>query len=315
MALEMSTIGNDTELGIILNRDFLSLRTHYIEVGPDKICLPGRFEKYYEGYKNFKVHDDDVFILAFPKTGSRWTQELAWLLLNDLDYDAARDTMLYIRSPLLELNAVFDDGRIPLDHLTNIVNSPSPRCIRTHLHWSMLPHEITSGEKEPKIIVVLRGIEDTCVSLFHQSNILEGYTGTFDDFCKLFLGGKVPNGPYWKHVLGMWEQRNRRNIMFITYKEMLDDLETVVRNVAAFLGKHLSDDQVQSLVEYLHFDNLKKCKGFNMDSVKKIKETGINPFIRSGKVDGHKNIMLPDVIEEFKKQREANLKGTGLILE
>ncbi|KAF5283322.1 hypothetical protein FQA39_LY17346 [Lamprigera yunnana] len=316
MAVEIRNIGSDTELGAILNRDFLgNRRSHYIEVGIDKICLPGKFEEYYEAFKNFEVRDDDVFVCAFPKTGSRWTQEMIWLLQNNFNYDVARNTALPHRSRLLEVDAIFDKKLEEIEQLQLYNDFESPRFFKTHLHWSMLPDDITSGKKKCKIIVVIRGVEDTCTSLFYQSKIVEGYTGTFDNLCKLFLGGKVPNGPYWKHVLGMWEQRHRPNIMFLKYKEMLEDLEGSIRKVAKFLNKDVSDDEVKTLADYLKFDNLKKCKGFTMEFLDYFKDKECNPFARSGKLNDHKNKMSASIIEEFRKQRKENLEGTGLTLE
>jgi len=35
-------------------------------------------------------------------TGTTWTQEMAWLLLNDLDYETAKNVLQTERSPFLE---------------------------------------------------------------------------------------------------------------------------------------------------------------------------------------------------------------------
>jgi hypothetical protein len=40
-----------------------------------------------------------------------------------------------------------------------------------------------------QIIYVARNVKDTCVSYYHHCKLLEGYTGSFEDYCKLFLGG------------------------------------------------------------------------------------------------------------------------------
>ncbi|KAF5276456.1 hypothetical protein FQA39_LY06525 [Lamprigera yunnana] len=274
--------------------------------------MPETFQEYVERLKNFEVRDDDVFVLGFPKSGCRWTKELAWLLLNDLDYDSARKTLLYKRAPFLELSAVAKHKGISRHNYFQFMNDlKSPRCIMSHLHWCMLPEDITAGNKNPKMIVVLRGIEDICTSYYYHSQAMWGYNGTFDEFCELFLRGEVNYGPYWSYVLDIWEQRERPNIMFLRYSKMLEDFEATVRSVATFLGRNLSNYQIQTLVEYLKFDNLKKCPGFNMEVLK----MDINPFIRSGKVDGYKNVMSLDVIEKFKRQKSKNLKDTNLTLE
>jgi estrone sulfotransferase len=40
-----------------------------------------------------------------------------------------------------------------------------------------------------QIIYVARNAKDTCVSYYHHCKILEGYSGSFDNYCKLFIGG------------------------------------------------------------------------------------------------------------------------------
>ncbi|KAK4877394.1 hypothetical protein RN001_009900 [Aquatica leii] len=312
MSVYMKVIGNDSKLGKILNRDFLGERSRYIEVGTEKIMLPGKFEEYYERIKDFEVRDDDVYILAFPKTGSRWVQEMVWLLLNNLDFKKACEVSLDLRSPLLELEAIFENLVGDFHYFDAVVNLESPRCIRSHLIWPLLPTAISNGTKQPKIIVILRDPEDICTSYYYQAKGIEGYSGNWNDFCELFLGGKVPFGPFWKHVLSFWEQRHRPNIMFVSYKKMKADLIGNIRNVASFLGKKLSEEDVIRMHEHLTFDNLKKSEGFNMEHLIKIKKVDVNPFIRTGVVGGHKNVMSPEVIEAFKQQREHYLTGTDL---
>jgi len=40
-----------------------------------------------------------------------------------------------------------------------------------------------------QIIYVARNAKDTCVSYYHHCRILEGYSGSFENYCKLFIGG------------------------------------------------------------------------------------------------------------------------------
>lgn len=74
------------------------------------------------------------------------------------------------------------------DSVSFVDNLKSPRFIKTHLPWPLLPVSIRNGEKNPKIIYVCRNAKDACVSYYHHCILLEGYKGNFDDFCTLFLG-------------------------------------------------------------------------------------------------------------------------------
>lgn len=53
-------------------------------------------------FLNFEVRPDDVFVVTFMKCGTTWMQECAWLLMNNLDYDKSKETVVMLRSPFLE---------------------------------------------------------------------------------------------------------------------------------------------------------------------------------------------------------------------
>ncbi|KAF2892047.1 hypothetical protein ILUMI_14126, partial [Ignelater luminosus] len=204
--------------------------------------------------------------------------------------------------------------------LSYIEESARPRCLKTHLHWSLLPEQIRNGTKKPKMIVILRNSEDTCVSLYHHSQIVEKYRGTFEEFCTLFLAGRVCFGPFWKQVLSFWEQRHRENLLFIKYKEMKDDLPAVIRKIATFLGKTFTEEEIKRLSEHLSLESMKKNPAVNheelLEELRKIGHTiSDNCFIRSGIVGAFKSKMSPDMIKKFKVWSEENLIGTELAVE
>lgn len=51
---------------------------------------------------DMEVKDDDVWIVTLPKCGTTWMQELLWLVMNDFDFEAARNEHLEVRTPFLE---------------------------------------------------------------------------------------------------------------------------------------------------------------------------------------------------------------------
>ena len=34
---------------------------------------------------NFQLREDDIWVCSFPKSGTTWTQEPVWMLINDVD--------------------------------------------------------------------------------------------------------------------------------------------------------------------------------------------------------------------------------------
>lgn len=53
-----------------------------------------------------EVRSDDVFLVTFMKSGTTWMQEMAWMLLNDLDYEQGGCLHLTQRSPFLECDRI-----------------------------------------------------------------------------------------------------------------------------------------------------------------------------------------------------------------
>jgi hypothetical protein len=55
--------------------------------------FPESFISNSEINKRFEIFPDDIWLMCYPKTGSTWTQEMIWLLNNDLDFEAAKSTL------------------------------------------------------------------------------------------------------------------------------------------------------------------------------------------------------------------------------
>ncbi|KAK5648466.1 hypothetical protein RI129_003358 [Pyrocoelia pectoralis] len=196
--------------------------------------------------------------------------------------------------------------------MDTILNMKPPRTIKTHLHWEFWPDDITTYRKKPRIIVVHRQPEDVCLSQFHLNRTTRGFVGSFDEYCTLFLNGKVSFGPYWEQVLSIWEQRDKLNILFITYKEMKENLPAVIGRVAEFLGKHVPKEKIPNMIEHLSFDSLKSSPGFNVEKTLAEYNPDCNPFIREGKIGGHAAVMKPDVIRKFKEMNDLKLFPVGI---
>ncbi|KAF2883514.1 hypothetical protein ILUMI_22687 [Ignelater luminosus] len=317
-------IGNDNEIDKLLNRVFtFSERIGYVEVGKDNFCLPVYYEQNEEVVNNFEIYDDDVFVCGHPKTGTTWCGEMVWLMVNNLNYEEAYKQPIYKRIPQLELAFLFNTEVYLKDlhtSLKDIGKAKQPRCIKTHLHWSLLPKQIQNGTKKPKMIITLRNSQDSCVSLYHHSQMIDHYLGTFEEFCTLFLAGRVCFGPFWKQVLSYWEQKERENLLFITFEEMRNDLPAVIRKVSTFLGKTYTEEEMKKLTEHLSFQSMKKNPATNHEEIfEENRRTGIatsnNPFIRSGQVGAYKSRMSPDMVKQFEEWNRENLVETGLILE
>lgn len=74
----------------------------FVYVGPERFMLFTGYKDFADTIYNFKVRSDDVFVCTHPRSGTTWTQEIVWLICNDLDYETARVEVLNKRFPYLE---------------------------------------------------------------------------------------------------------------------------------------------------------------------------------------------------------------------
>lgn len=319
----------NAKLDRILKEKFTSdFRSGYITV--DGVCLPEYYEKFAEPLDNFDVYDDDIWLCTFPKTGTTWAQEMIWCIANDLNYEGAKKHIIE-RFPFIEYSILFDYERTKsrnlsklrfyefrMDSLNYTKKQPSPRYIKTHLPFHLLPRQLRTGEKKARIIYVGRNPKDTCVSYFHHCKILEGYRGNFDEFCELFLHGKVPYAPYWEHVLDYWNKKNERNILFLKYEDMKSDLPSIIKKSAEFFNKSINENDIKILASHLSFENMKKNPAVtyeeNTDQNEKLRASKPNgPVLRRGEVNQWKGTFSPDMIEKFDGLTRKMLEAVGLI--
>ena len=49
------------------------------------LIMPRNFIGIDERLYNFTLRDDDIWIVTYPKVGTTWTQEMVWMLVNNVD--------------------------------------------------------------------------------------------------------------------------------------------------------------------------------------------------------------------------------------
>lgn len=95
---------------------------------------------------------------------------------------------------------------------------------------------------------------------------------------------------------------------------MKKDLPPIIRRVAEFLGKKLSNEQVDILTKHLSFESMKNNDSVNYESIldlnRKFKITeDSGSFMRAGKVGSYKAEMTPEIIAKFDAWTKENLAG------
>ncbi|KAK4304354.1 hypothetical protein Pmani_023682 [Petrolisthes manimaculis] len=312
-----------------------------IKVSPQEWWLPSHFLNFAAGYRNFKVRNDDVFVMSFPKCGSTWMSEVVWNMKANPDVDHTKaqipDTL---RAPFFELDMLNQmAGDLPTSNNSmmemfqtwcpgkNVADGiilqlteaiPDPRIIKTHLPFSLLPESLLDTAK---VVYMARNPKDVAISFHHHCRIsrFARYAGSFEDFIQYFLKGQVLYGPYWTHVQQAWERKHHPNLLILYYEDVKANYMKELHKLNSFLGTNLSEKQMLGIKEFTSFRNMKgrESEGQNNTSYRTVvydqeaikKEGG---FFRKGEVGTWKENLFPKFTAKMDQWTIDNTNRLGI---
>ncbi|XP_046745006.1 sulfotransferase 1A3 [Diprion similis] len=308
---------------------FRGERTGWVQVGEKKWLFPQQYVEQGKHFYNFQARPSDTWVVSFPRSGTTWTQELVWLISNDLDFETARKVDLTTRFPFFELSlcahpevieelvdAVKDDPvmvarcrQVAVPGYKFFKDAPSPRFIKSHFPFSLLPGLLDVG---CKVLYVARNPKDVAVSWFHLNRLFktQGYVGDFPAFWECFRNDLTTWSPYWEHLKEAWALRTHPNLLFLYYEDMNMDLPGTIVKVAKFLGKSLTREQILSLVDYLDFNSFRKNPSVNGTELKECGVIANTSFIRKGQTGGWMDTFTPELEADADEWIAKNLKDT-----
>jgi len=144
-----------------------------------------------------------------------------------------------------------------------LVKTPSPRLINTHLGHEFFDNNESLKKTNTKFIVLMRNIKDTLVSYYYfyrNTGFLGFYKGSFEEFMDIFKAKDLVYGDYFDWVLGWNQHRNNPNYFFFKYEDMKANPKAEIKRVAEVLGVTLTDEQVDEVSKEIeiskHRENL-----------------------------------------------------------
>ncbi|CAK1545181.1 unnamed protein product [Leptosia nina] len=303
----------------------------FIRVGPKGYIATHRFKEMAADIYNMEIRSSDVYVVTYARSGTTWTQELVWMVANNLDYEKAKSLTLTERFPFLEFSMMVHpdmtkffkkqkEGDIEKQKRLEVVSShiidrvaaaPSPRFIKTHLPLTLMPPNLLDA----KVVYVARDPRDVAVSFYHlcRSMVFMGWSGDFKSFWELLINDLLYWTPFFDHLKEAWEKRHHPNLLFLFYEDMQKDLPAVINRVADFLGKKYSDEQVAQLCEHLKVDSFKKNPSINNVQFKELGLMKPNEeFVRKGKSGGWRDYFDEEMTAQAEKWMEENLRDTDL---
>ena len=198
---------------------------------------------------NFKPRSDDVIIVTSPKCGTTWMQQIVHQLRSggDMSFEEIGDVVPFIEQAY--------DLQIDL----NAEHNYQPRCYKSHAWYPYCP-------KGGKYIVIYRDPYAACYSFFNFFNGWYFQPGevSLHEFVRdiPLAGSGVPKTKaefpsYFAHLVSWWEHRNDSNVLLLFYEDMKEDLESAVREVAAFIEIE-DEEKIKKAVEMSSFEFMKK---------------------------------------------------------
>jgi hypothetical protein len=187
----------------------------------------------------FGVHEprsDDIFIVSYPKSGTTMMQMMLYQLFTDGSLNISHISSVCPWFEYEYMNHGSDSTRELFESL------PSPRVFKSHLHYEDLP-------RQGKFIYIARGVRDVMVSFYHHRRLMTGRDPDRDRFMNRFLRTRTPMLSWFKNLESWWPRRHDENVLFLTYEDILKDLEGTVRKVAAFCKIEVDPGSMPRILE------------------------------------------------------------------
>ncbi|NXU59406.1 ST3A1 sulfotransferase, partial [Turnix velox] len=267
--------------------------------------------EYVASLEDFEIKDNDVFLVTYPKSGTVWTQNILSLIMHEGHRNGTENMETMDRIPWIEYNVKnMDYGTLP-----------EPRVFATHLPYYLVPRGLKNKRALLCLLVVLQVIyvsrnpKDVLVSYYYFSKYMNSVEEIpdFNLFMERFLAGKVLGSSWLDHIAGWYNHAEDFNILFLTYEDMKKDLRSAVLKICNFLGKKLSEEEVDSVVRQATFENMKKDPRANYESLPDdvvAKDKG--SFLRKGTVGDWKNTMTVAQSERFDKFMKEKMKSLSI---
>jgi hypothetical protein len=265
-----------------------------------------RIANFVRGKMEFEVRPSDVFVSSYPRSGTTLTQWLVYLLGHDA---SALPEHLTKASPWFERSLAI--GELSAKDLERY---ESPRIFKSHLPREWLPDGA-------RYVYVERDVQDVLVSYFHFYRSYLGFEGTFDDFYRRFMDGRVQYGSWFEHVEGWRARRGDGDILVVRYEQLLSERRAEAERIASFLNWDCDERNIARAVAESSFEAMKARESFFDHATALLLERGVRAesFLRAGKSGGGAGELSEAQAAELKERsamgRRLAIRGLAAFLQ
>lgn len=271
-------------------------------------------------WQRYVPRPDDIVISTSYKSGTTWMQTIAaHLVLGDgsvPNIDAL--------SPWLDQrHSAFDDTFERLEAQSH------RRFIKSHLPLDGLPFY-----PQIKYIVVGRDARDVFMSIWnHHTSFMEARVQEINDapgrvgppmpppqqefhafwhnwITRGWFAWESEGYPYWgnmHHTKTWWPYRERDNILFVHFNDLLADLSGEIRRIARFLDIERSDEQIAAVAHAVTFATMKETADQLLPRAAGVWNGGARTFIFKGTNGRWKDVLSAQELALYSEAMERVL--------
>lgn len=237
-----------------------------------------------------EVHDEDIFIIGFQKSGTNWFRNLVAGAIYGADPEFTPYALLRDLIP----------NRVP--------KAPYYKRYATPTFFKV--HDLPRPEYK-RVVYILRDGRDVMVSYYHH---LQTVREAAIDFLSVVQADRnVTSGVKWhKHVETWLSNPYQAQMLIIKYEDLKQDAVKELRRFCAFAGVERDDAHLALIARKASFDKMRQ---------KEIRDGGVGilnwpkdgVFVRRGEVGSHKDEMPPEVLAAFLQDAGSTLRQLGYI--
>ncbi|CAI9719099.1 estrogen sulfotransferase-like [Octopus vulgaris] len=245
------------------------------------------------------IRTDDVLICSYPGTGSHWLFEMTNMILKEKSERIStikEDHMLEISRPEM-LDAI-----------------DSPRLLHTHLPPDIIPEGLL---KDHKILYLTRNPKAAFVSYFRHMAALDeyGYRGTLENYLEKLMNGEVIGGQFFEYTHEIWRLiKDNPNAIVITYEEMKKVPFEVVSRIAKLLGKSISNQLAENIIDMCSFEKMTSEKSTESSNFTKELFRDNGSFYHNGQIATWKKWLTVEQSERIDACIQSQLIDQGINL-
>jgi len=272
-----------------------------------EICWHPGFckQETFDSAMRYKAREDDIFVTSFAKSGTTWLQHIVWLITHfGMEYFEGMGQSQCI--PMLEF-----EGE---ENTANIDTRGYQKIIKTHF-----PYKWTPKNDKALYLYIARDPKDVLVSYYYHIKGFPGYQAPEFEISTLydmFMRGEVEFNDHCEHVAEWYKHKDDKNVLFLLYEDLQEDLEREVVKIAKFLGRDYwsrlqeNDNQLlKEVVEKATFKSMSKGSSKKWVKADRPKEL---PFVRKGVTGDYKNHLTKEQIDGLNKKLRDQGAASGI---